>query len=179
MMYGTALAPTYDREDAREDSREDAEAIALALAFFRPFQDQSRRVDSLISLRDRLMAAATGASPLPLGEVRSAGFSDARGLLYARLADLDRETDQAIDLLVAMRADVLRALVLLENPHASSLLEYIFLDGLPHPEAAQKAGFSCRYAYRIKKEALQDLGRLLRARPDLMPAVPAPGSVSP
>ena len=161
---GLSLYPV--RAEAKEAPSPDEEeaAIRRAVAFLGRVPWQMKKIRSLFALRERMLEAALRTAAAPAG-LRTGGAGgragDARAEAVAGAADLDLEIERKQKELYLLREEIWELLALLEDPEAALLLDDHYLSGMSMRKAALRAGYEEHYAYRIRRQALLRLGRLL------------------
>ena len=83
-------------------------------------------------------------------------------LLRESLAELDQELGKDLVHLQAVREQTWELFSRLSHPKAGQLLEEFYLNGTSIRVIAARIAYNERYIYRIKNQALRELGKLLR-----------------
>ncbi|MBR2822343.1 MAG: hypothetical protein IKE24_01440 [Clostridia bacterium] len=110
--------------------------------------------------RKRLQDMAKDVSAGAVGAVGD-GYLFVPQDLRGRLADLDRELKEDLAHLQTLREQTWDLLSQLSHPKAQQLLEDFYFHDTPIHVIAAQTNYSERYVYRLKAQALRELGKLL------------------
>ncbi|MBR2663894.1 MAG: hypothetical protein IKE25_09285 [Clostridia bacterium] len=108
-------------------------------------------------LQDIAKSAASGS-----GGAVGDGYLIVPDDLPGHLADLDRELKEDLIHLQALREQTWDLLSQLSHPKAHQLLEDFYFHDTPIHVIAAQTNYCERYVYRLKAQALRELGKLLR-----------------
>lgn len=78
---------------------------------------------------------------------------------FDKLAEINFEIDELIDRTVERKAEIIKALELLDNKTERDALKYYYVELMPWSKVAEKLGRSERRIMTIKKAATQHLDR--------------------
>ena len=135
--------------------------IERALDYIKGVARMEKRFHSRSQYRWRLQAMAEGGSLCPLTSVSEGNFKE-REARKARLEELDRKLVKELIKLQAVREQTWELFSRLSHPNAWQILEEFYLNGTPIRVIAAQNAYNERYVYRVKKQALRELGKLLR-----------------
>lgn len=79
---------------------------------------------------------------------------------FDQLAEINFEIDELIDRTVERKAEIIKALELLDNKTERDALKYYYVELMPWSKVAEKLGRSERRIMAVKKAATQHLDRL-------------------
>lgn len=132
-----------------------------ALDYMKALARMEKRFQSRSRYLQRLQVMAEGDSPSQLRTV-SGGALIGLENMQDRLAELDRELAKELVYLQAVREQTWELLSRLSHPKAGQLLEEFYLNGTSIRVIAARTAYNERYVYRIKNQALRELGKLLQ-----------------
>ncbi len=125
------------------------------------YLEQARFIDKEIScklrqlgiLRSYVTTMTSRCDGMPRGETRyTAGISTT----VAKIVDLEREIDEAIDGLITLKRDILRAIDAIEKPELRLVLGERYLHLKPWREIAELLDCDIRTAHRYHSAALKE-----------------------
>ena len=139
--------------------------VERALDYIKAVARMEKRFHSRIRYRWRLQDMAEGrhtdASASPVSALSEEAAID-REEAQARLAELDRELVKEMLQLQAVKDQMWELFSRLSHPIAWQILEGFYMNGTPIRVIAARNAYNERYVYRIKSQALRELGMLLR-----------------
>lgn len=125
------------------------------------YLNQIKRLDMMISNKlseiYRLKNMASGIFISTDSErVQSSGNKDRLGNTVAKIVDLERETDELIDILFDKRNNIIKQIDSLSNSDYYQILALRYVNYDTFNDISDKTGWSIRQVFRLHGEALQE-----------------------
>lgn len=137
-----------ERDKKRMDAKEYLEQARDINIFI------ENKLEQVTSLRNLATKVNSALSPVP-----PSGTSQGNRLenIISEMVDLEKEIDEEVDRLVALKRNILKAINRIEDSKERMVLEMRYLNFKDWPDIADKTGVRLRRVYQIHRDALEHI----------------------
>lgn len=131
--------------------------LAEKKAVLTAYRSLNRRIDRLVvekrQWEERALSISPHYSPVPKG----GGHGDGMQTAISRILDIEREIDEEVDRLAALRDRIEGAVRRVAGEPLRELLRYRYIDGLTWEQVAEKMHYSYAHIFRMHEQALRQI----------------------
>lgn len=137
-----------ERDKKRMDAKEYLEQARDINIFI------ENKLEQVTSLRNLATKVNSALSPVPpSGNSRGDRLEN----IISEMVDLEKEIDEDVDRLVALKRNILKAINRIEDSKERMVLEMRYLNFKDWPDIADKTGVRLRRVYQIHRDALEHI----------------------